>query len=149
MREQYSVPISRLQRVELLAVGAGSKDCQSLQSILSHTNWLVHWVADQHEALLFLEEYPVPVLLCPALLPDAAWSDLLHAIQVHPAPPKVLVYSSSTDSTLGCKVLEAGGYDLLATPFDRDQVLRTISLACRTWREEIRRQSAQAAAMTA
>ena len=149
MGEHHSVPIRAAQKVELLAVRERSRDCLTLQSILIHTNWLVHWVADAHEAMLFLRDHPLPVLVCPEELPDATWSDLLAVTQELVSPPKVLVYSDQADHHLGSRVLDAGGYDLLSTPLQRDEVLRAISLACRTWREEIRRQHVHAAAMTA
>jgi DNA-binding NtrC family response regulator len=149
MGEQHSIPIRTPQKVELLAITSRSRDCLSLQSILIHTNWLVHWVADAHEAMLFLRDHPVPVLVCREELPDATWSDLLAATHELLSPPKVLVYSDRADQNLGTEVLDAGGYDLLFTPFQRDEVLRSISLACRTWREELRRQDIHAIAMTA
>ena len=149
MREHHSIPIRTPQKVELLAIRAGSRDRLALQSILIHTNWLVHWAADAHEALLFLSDHPVPVLVCPEDLPDATWSDLLASAQELPNPPKVLIYSDRADQDLGSEVLHAGGYELLSTPLQRDEVLRAISLACRTWREEIRGQVLYAAAMTA
>jgi DNA-binding NtrC family response regulator len=149
MGKHQSIPIRTPQKVELLAISARSRDCQMLQSILIHTNWLVHWVADAHEAMLFLNDHPVPVLVCPEELPNATWSDLLAATQELMSPPKVLVYSDRADQVLGNEVLDAGGYDLLSTPLQRDEVLRAISLACRTWRDEIRRQETHAAAMTA
>jgi DNA-binding NtrC family response regulator len=149
MRQQHSIPIRAAQKMELLAIRARSRDCLTLQSILIHTNWLVHWVADAHEAMLFLSDHPLPVLVCSEELPDGTWSDLLAATQELVSPPKVLVYSDQADHHLGSQVLGAGGYDLLSTPLQREEVLRAISLACRTWREEIRRQEVHAAVMTA
>ena len=149
MGKQHSIPIRTPQKVELLAIRERSRDCLALQSTLIHTNWQVHWVADALEAMLFLNDHPVPVLVCPEELPDGSWSDLLAATQQLASPPKVLVYSDRADRNLGSEVLDAGGYELLSTPLQRDEVLRGISLACRTWREEIRGQLVQATAMTA
>jgi len=148
MGKQQSIPICTPQRVELLAIRDHSRDSLTLESIFIHTNWLVHWVADAHEAMLFLADHPVPVLVSPDELPDGAWNDLLASTEELPAPPKVLVYSGRADRGLGSEVLDAGGYDLLSTPLQRDEVLRAISLACRAWRDEIRREL-RAAAMTA
>jgi len=147
---KYPSTLSRTpQRVELLAVSGCSRDRLSLESILIHTNWLVHWVADGYEAMLFLRDHPVPVFVCPEELPDTTWRDLVGATQELASPPKILVFADRADQSLGAEVLDAGGYQLLATPLQRDEVLRAISLACRTWREEIRRQEVHAAAMTA
>jgi len=137
------------RKVELLAVHGRPREFLSLQSILMHTNWAVHWVADQYEAMLFLRDHPVPVLLCPEALPDGMWSDLLAATQELGRPPKALVYSEGADPNLVTEVMDAGGYDFLSAPLQRDEVLRAISLASRTWREEIRLQEFHSAVMTA
>ena len=149
MLGQSPIPIRTPQRVEVLAISSRTRDCQSLQSILIHTNWLVHWAPDRYEAMLFLREHPVPAVVCPDEMPDATWRDLLADTSQLSNPPKVLVYSDNAAQGLGIDVLEAGGYDLLWTPLQRDEVLRAISLACRTWREEMRRHEGHAAAMTA
>jgi DNA-binding response OmpR family regulator len=131
-------------------ISGSSEDCLSLRSILSHTNWLVHWVADRYEALLFLQEHDVPVILCPKELPDGDWSELLDAVRCFPNPPNVLVYSDRADRRFGIAVLNAGGYDWLLTPLQQDEVLRAISMACRAWHHDARqRQNFGAAAMTA
>lgn len=149
MGEYRPISIQTPQRVELLVISGCEQDFLSLQSILIHTKWLAHWVADRHEAMLFLSDHPVPVVVCPEELPDATWREMLAATRELANPPKVLVYSGRTAQVLGIEVLDAGGYDLLSTPLQRDEVLRAISLACRTWREEIQRKEVHGAAMTA
>lgn len=143
-------PVKRARRVELLTISGSSEDCLSLRSILSHTNWLVHWVADRYEALLFLEEHDVAVIVCSKELPDGTWSELLDGVRRIPNPPNVLVYSDQADRAFGIAVLNAGGYDWLLTPFQQDEVLRAISVACRAWHHDARqRQNFGDAAMTA
>ena len=143
-------PVRRARRVELLTISGCSKDCLSLRSILSHTNWLVHWVADRYEALLFLQEHDVPVVVCPKVLPDATWRELLGAVRQFRNPPNVLVYSEQADGDFGIEVLNAGGYDLLPTPLQQDEVLRAVSVACRAWHSDARQtQNIGAAVMTA
>lgn len=149
MGKHSSIPIRNLPRIEVLAISSRERDCQSLQSILIHTNWMIHWAPDRHEAVLFLREHPVPVVVCPEEMPDATWKDFLDDASRLAHPPKVLVYSHYAGRGLGIKVLESGGYDLLSTPLERDEVLRGISLACRAWRDELRREGVFAAAMTA
>ena len=143
-------PVKRGRKVELLTIRTPSRDYLSLRSILFHTNWLVHWVADLYEATIFLEDHAVPVVVCPRDLPDATWGELLDAVRRLPNPPNVLVYSDEADQGFGIEVLNAGGYDLLPTPFQRDEVLRAISVACRAWHDGVRqRQTLGAAVMTA
>jgi len=49
------------------------------------------------------------------------------------APPLIVAHRLA-DEYLWAEVLNLGGYDLLATPFDQKQVLYAVSAACR-WRE--------------
>lgn len=149
MGKHPSIPIQTLPRVEVLAISSRERDCQSLQSILIHTNWAIHWAPDRYEAMLFLREHLVPVVVCPEEMHDATWRDLLAGTSQLAHPPKMLVYSHHASRGLGIDVLDSGAYDLLSTPLQRDEVLRAISLACRTWREEMRREEVHAAAMTA
>ena len=148
-RNSMSIQSRSALKLELLAVSDQSRSSQLLRSILLHTNWLVHWVAGRQEAMLFLRDHPVPVFVCPEELPDGSWRRLLTAAASLDNPPKVLVYSNRADRDFANEVLEAGGYDILSTPLQQDEVLRAISLASRTWRDEVRRYGYLAAAMTA
>ena len=133
------------KRVEVLAINGRSQDCLALRSILAHTNWVVDWAPDLADAKAFLERHPVPVVVCPKVLPGATWKDVFAAIARLPNPPKVLVYASQPTSDLWSEFLNAGGYDLLPLPFDQDEVLRTISLASRQWNYEARHPRAMSA----
>lgn len=149
MGKHSSIPIRNLPRVEVLAISSRERDSRLLQSILIHTNWMIHWAPDRYEAMVFLREHPVPVVVCPEEMPDATWKGFLAEANRFAHPPKVLVYSHDADRGLGIEVLESGGYDLLSAPLEREEVLRAISLACRAWRDELRRQEVFAAVMTA
>jgi DNA-binding response OmpR family regulator len=46
-------------------------------------------------------------------------------------PPALIVASRLADDHLWLEVLNAGGYDVLARPFDRQEANRTIALAHR------------------
>jgi DNA-binding NtrC family response regulator len=137
------------RRMEVLTIDGQTRDCRSLRSILIHTNWRVHWVADLFEAMLFLHDRPVPVMVCPENLPDGSWSEVLCDVRQFPHAPKVLVYSGHSGQGLGLDILNAGAFDLLSAPLQRDEVLRAISLASRAWHDEARGREQCAAAMSA
>jgi DNA-binding response OmpR family regulator len=85
----------------------------------------------------FLEKNLVPVIVCSKELPGGdTWKDVLAAVRRFPNPPDVLVYTAQPDDRLWREVLSSGGYDLLQVPFNRDEVLRLISLASRKWWDE-------------
>ena len=123
-------------RLEVLTINSEGHDCASLQSIMRHTNWVFHCVPDLAQAVQFIEKRFVPVIVCSKELPDATWRDVLAAMARFPIPPKVLVYSHQADDAFWMEVLKSGAYDLLPVPFNAEEVLRLVSLACRAWKDE-------------
>jgi len=114
-----------------------------------HTNWIVDWAADFREAMNFLESRPVAVVVCPAEMSGASWKDLLAAVVDFPNPPKVIIYAEDAANDLWIDILTLGGYDFLALPFVREEVLRTISLASRQRNDDARRKQQLTAASVA
>jgi len=51
-----------------------------------------------------------------------------------PAPPPVIVTSRVADERMWAEVLNLGGYDVLATPFGSEEVIRTVTSAWSLWR---------------
>jgi DNA-binding response OmpR family regulator len=122
------------RKLEVLTINNDKKDCAALRSIMGHTNWIFHCVPDLSMAIQFLEKNLVPVIVCSKELPGGdTWKDVLAAVRRFPNPPDVLVYTAQPDDRLWMEVLSSGGYDLLQVPFNRDEVLRVISLASRKW----------------
>lgn len=123
-------------RLEVLTINNEGHDCASLQSIMRHTNWIFHCVPNLAKALEFLGNHFVPVIVCSKELPDATWKDVLAAMARFPIPPKVLVYSHQANDAFWMEVLKSGAYDLLPAPFNAEEVLRLVSLACRKWKDD-------------
>jgi DNA-binding response OmpR family regulator len=49
-------------------------------------------------------------------------------------PPFLIVASPFADERLWAEALNVGAYDVLAKPFDANEVIRTLSSAWRRWR---------------
>jgi DNA-binding response OmpR family regulator len=80
-----------------------------------------------------LRDESVPVLLCERDLADGNWEDLLNATAGMPAPPNLIVFSRLADESLWAKVLNLGGFDVLLTPFEPEEVLRIAFAAWSRW----------------
>jgi len=78
----------------------------------------------------------MPVVICRCCLPDANWKDVLGQTAVLPNAPRLLVTSPNPDEHLWAEVLNMGGYDVLVTPFDRDELIRVVSSAWQNWETE-------------
>jgi hypothetical protein len=89
--------------------------------------------SDCGEALAFLRGQSVPVLLCERDHADGSWEDLLGATARRPAPPNLIVFSRLADESLWAEVLNMGGFDVLITPFQPEEVLRVTFAAWSRW----------------
>jgi DNA-binding NtrC family response regulator len=58
--------------------------------------------------------------------------DVIHHVQDAPA---LIVTCRLADERLWAEALNLGAYDVLAKPFDRDEVLRSVSLAWLNWHQ--------------
>jgi DNA-binding NtrC family response regulator len=65
----------------------------------------------------------VSAIICEERLPDGTWLDVLDSVaKESPLPPLLIVASRVADAALWGSVLNVGGYDLLAKPFDETEV---------------------------
>jgi hypothetical protein len=83
--------------------------------------------------LALLRGQRVPVLLCERDHADGNWEDLLKATARLPAPPNLIVFSRLADESLWAKVLNLGGFEVLMTPFEPEEVLRVTFAAWSRW----------------
>jgi len=97
---------------------------------------------DCERALGHLKDSRISVVICEALLPDGSWKDLLVGMERTRASPVLVVTSNIADESLWAEVLNLGGYDVLAQPFDRAEVTRVVESAMRASSDQSRRRLA-------
>jgi len=131
-RSEKSIP-SPEGTTTVLAVSPLPADRVRLREILSQRNWKLHEASDCGEALALLRDEIVPVLLCERDHADGNWEDLLKATARLPDPPNLIVFSRLADESLWAKVLNLGGFDVLMTPFEPEEVLRVAFAAWSRW----------------
>jgi DNA-binding NtrC family response regulator len=129
-------PIPSLEGIALvLAVNPLTADRVRLRDILFQGNWKLHEASDCREALALLRGLSVPVLRCERDQADANWEDLLKAMARLPAPPNLIVFSRLADESLYGSA-ESGGFDVLVTPFEREEALRITFAAWSRWERD-------------
>jgi DNA-binding response OmpR family regulator len=81
----------------------------------------------------------VPVVISDRNLPDGCWKDVLCAGASSEHPPHLVVASQLADARFWAEVLNLGGYDVLAKPFDTTEVNRAVDSAVRNcrWRKAV------------
>ena len=101
---------------------------------------VLHW-PNCEQALSHLADSRISVVICDTLLPDGNWKDLLAYMARAKATSVLVVTSTVADESLWAEVLNLGGYDVLAQPFDREEVTRVVRSAVRAssdlWRRRL------------
>jgi DNA-binding response OmpR family regulator len=129
-------------RVEVMLASRCEDDHGSLREIFGHSNWKLYEAFNCIEALALLHQFHLPVVICNCGLPEGGWKTLLPAVEALPWRPRLIVCSRLADEQLWGEVLNLGGYDVLSTPFDADEVFRVSYLAWHSARHEARRMAA-------
>jgi DNA-binding response OmpR family regulator len=105
-----------------------------LQLIFRHSNWTLYHAESLPTAMQILREHQIGAMLCDRDLQENAWKELLLLTLTLPTPPPVIVTARQADDELWSEALNLGAYDVLAKPFDRRELFRSISLAWLHWR---------------
>ncbi len=122
--------------VRVLVVTPAEEDRVALHHVFSHSNWQMDSVRTCSEARDFLHAKRAAVVICAAELPDGSWKSLLDDAARIPTPPRLIVAHHAPDDQFWADVLDQGAYDVLGKPFEREEVIRVVSLAWRQWRFE-------------
>ena len=118
----------------VLSVSSNHEDRDSLEEIV-RSDWTVVPSATVASALSVLREVPIPVVICDGDLAPGTWEDLLSHISSFPDPPLLIVTSRLADERLWAQAVNLGAWDVLAKPFDAEEVIRIISVAWQHWRD--------------
>ncbi|MGA2589193.1 MAG: hypothetical protein ABSH32_04705 [Bryobacteraceae bacterium] len=122
--------------VKTVAILPSRDDQYSLNEIFRHSRWDLHLLPALRNTRKMLNEVAPGVVIAGSSLPDGSWKDVLRELSHMQQPPPLIVTSGLADERLWAEVLNLGGYDVLSTPFQADEVVRAVSLAWRHWRDQ-------------
>jgi DNA-binding NtrC family response regulator len=118
------------RHASMLAVGHSAEDRRVLADVFSSFVEL-HTVSTCREARDFLARRRAQVVITDRDLSDGSWRDVLSAVATSGHGSSLIVASRHADERLWADVLHMGGFDVLATPFDRSEVSRAVGAALR------------------
>lgn len=139
--------------VTVLSVSPSQEDHRALEHLFTlgewaPCKWALHASFTLESAVTALQEDRVPIILSECDLNPATWRDILQHVSLFSEPPLVIVTSRLADERLWAEALNLGAYDVLAKPFNRDEVYRILESAWRHWasRHELSRSATNRAA---
>jgi len=137
------------QVVTVLATSPQHEDHVLLSDIFSRSNWKLHHAQTREQALEFLRTHRVGVVITECDLEDQrCWREFLEDVAGLPLqpPPRFIVASRLADDQLWSEALNLGAYNVLAKPFDAQEVFWVVSHAWLDWKHDLEGRRAQAMA---
>ena len=120
-------PKPKLPRIiTVLYVSPFAEDYVSLQTVLNRSNWKLHNSESVLSALAATRRWDISVVICEQDLSPGTWIDMLEELSILRIVPPLIVTSRLADSTLWVEALNLGAYDVLAKPFERSELVRTV-----------------------
>jgi DNA-binding NtrC family response regulator len=124
-----------MQKVPLLLVTSRPEDVKELASILEETPWELSNASHLEDPSAALKCAAVPIVLFDRDRAGACWQVTMRRLVKSRRGACVVLLSNVSDQYLWDEVVQHGGFDLLARPFRKEQVLSTLMFAyahCRT-----------------
>ena len=116
----------------VLSISPNDEDRASLKGILD-SGWTVVAKSTVGSALSLLQEIPIPIVICDCDISSGTWREMLDHLSLLPYPPQLIVASRLADERLWAEALNLGAWDVLAKPFDADEVIRIVDVARQRW----------------
>jgi PleD family two-component response regulator len=114
-----------------LLVGEYESDRFLIQNVFQRFGWRLFEARDRKRAMNYLERNPVQVVIAESDVPNWNWKRVLNDLRTLANPPQLIVTSRTADESLWSEVLNIGGYDVIAQPFEEDEVERVVASAHR------------------
>ncbi len=123
--------------ITVLSVGPLEEDHSVLSRIITSAQWPLcpasEWklqtCSTLDSAISFLKNQRVPLVICQDDLGAASWRDFWAEAATLPEAPSLIVTSRLADEYLWAEALNLGAYDVLAKPFQGEEVVRALSQA--------------------
>ena len=104
-------------------------------ALFRYFNWSMRQLQTCQQALAFLRQNPLPLVISWCEMPDGNWKDLLRQLPLLTKPPLLAVSYQPTGRCFWSEVISLGGYDILVKPFGASDVFRLVSLAWENWKD--------------
>lgn len=119
--------------VKLVAITQSPDTGDALRRIAGSYAWRISIADSSGAAIALLKGQPTPLVICDRDLSGEDWRDVLAKIAALPQAVCVLLASPVVDEYLWNQVIQHHGYDVVAKPFQREDLRRAVTFAW-SWR---------------
>lgn len=133
MKKQPTVETNSTRTVTVLSVSPLAEDHFSLQAIFDHSKWQLYRADCLASAQAVMSRREIGVVICERNLEPGTWVDMLEEGRLLPNAPSLIVTSRLADDRLWAEALNLGAYDVLAKPFERMELVRSVISAWLHW----------------
>ncbi len=149
MKKRPALEINDAGFLTLLSVSPFEADHSSLHAIAVSTRWVLFKAHDVVSALALVERHNIGVVVCERDCTPGTWTGMLDRLKRLSPVPTFIVTSRLADERLWIDALESGAWDVLAKPFDRNEVLRSLISGWHHWCDQVRTDATRIKALTA
>ena len=122
---------AREESVSAMLVGEFGADRLPLHHIFQNLGWRLWEARKRRDGMRYLRCSLVQVVVAEIDSPHWNWKQALRDFRLLARPPLLIVASRLAEDALWSEALNLGAHDVLARPFDRNEVERAIASACR------------------
>lgn len=119
------------RELSALLVGEYENDRSLIYDVFKRFGWKLFEARNRQRAMKYLASNPVQVVITESDVPNWNWKRVLCDLRSMTKPPELIVTSRTADESLWAEVLNIGGYDVMAQPFEEYEVERVIASAHR------------------
>jgi two-component system, NtrC family, response regulator AtoC len=126
---------------KILVIDDEKSACETLEDALGEREFEVTSRTSAAEALAFLAEHDVDVVITDVTMPGMTGVDLCKHITANREDLPVVVMSAFATTATAVAAIRAGAYDMVRKPFDLDDLVLTVERACKhkALRTEVKR----------
>ncbi len=112
-----------------LVIAPPGSEFAVIENIFADCGWPMLATSSIQEGIRCIHENSPQLVICDERMEDGDWRAILDVTIKERYPPYLIVTSRLADDRLWAEVLNRGGYDLLAKPYEPSEVIRVVGTA--------------------
>jgi DNA-binding response OmpR family regulator len=116
--------------MKILFVSDARADQVALRRSLAQIPCKIVTTDTYRKALQLLQRDRISIIICESNLRDGTWRDMLNSLNILPEKPIFIVSSRCAEEYLWAEVLNLGGFEVIAKPFNIQELRNVIESAC-------------------